>query len=80
VTVNTLVQDVQLAYSNAVSSYQKVANLEPSNANAWFQLAQAAQTANDNPTAVTAYKRYLKLNPDSSTAPQVRQLIKQLSG
>jgi tetratricopeptide (TPR) repeat protein len=79
-TVNDLLQKVQLAYSDAVSSYTKVADLQPGNANGWFQLAQVAQTAGDNTTAVTAYKRYLKLNPNGSGAAQIRQLIKSLGG
>jgi tetratricopeptide (TPR) repeat protein len=82
-TVNTAVSDlaqrVQLAYSSAVSSYQRMADLQPANANSQFQLAQAAQTAGDTSTAVAAYKRYLKLIPNGSTAAQVRALIKQLT-
>jgi tetratricopeptide (TPR) repeat protein len=82
--VNTSVTDaaskVQAAYSGAVASYQKVADLQPNNANAWFQLGQAAQSAQDSATAIKAYKTYLKLNPDSSTAAAVRQLIKSLGG
>jgi tetratricopeptide (TPR) repeat protein len=79
-TVNDLLQKVQIAYSAAVSSYTKVADLQPGNANGWFQLAQVAQTAGDNTTAVSAYKRYLKLNPNGSGAAQIRQLIKSLGG
>jgi cytochrome c-type biogenesis protein CcmH/NrfG len=56
-----------------------VAKLQPNNANAQFQLAQAAQTAGDSTTAVAAYKAYLKLNPDSTTAGAIRQVIKQLT-
>jgi tetratricopeptide (TPR) repeat protein len=82
-TVNTAVSDlaqrVQIAYAGAVSSYQRMADLQPGNANAQFQLAQAAQTAGDTTTAVAAYKRYLKLIPNGSTAAQVRALIKQLT-
>jgi hypothetical protein len=29
---------------------------------------------------VTAYKQYLKLDPASTSAPQIKQLIKQLGG
>jgi len=79
-TVNDLAQRAQLAYSDGVSSYKKVASLQPGNANAWFQLAQVAQTSGDNTTAVSAYKRYLKLNPNGSGAAQIRQLIKSLGG
>jgi tetratricopeptide (TPR) repeat protein len=77
--VSDLQQRTQLAYSNAVSSYDQAAQLQPDNANAWFQLAQAAQTGGDYKTAVKGYKRYLKLNPESTSATQIKQLIKQLS-
>ena len=78
-TVSDLGQRVQLAYANAIASYRKVANLEPGSANAWFQLGQAAQTSGDTTTAVSAYTHYLKLNPSSSTAGQIRALIKSLT-
>jgi tetratricopeptide (TPR) repeat protein len=78
-SVNDLATRAQLSYSDAVTSYQKVADLEPGSADAQFQLAQAAQTAGYNTTAVAAYEKYLKLNPDSTTAGAVRSLIKQLS-
>jgi DNA-binding SARP family transcriptional activator len=76
---NDLYQKTLLAYQNAVGSYKQLAKLQPKNANAQFQLAQAAQTAGDTTTAVAAYKSYLRINPQASTAPQIRQLIKQLS-
>ena len=69
----------QLAYTNAVGSYQKVTKLQPNNASAWFQLAQTAQQSGDAKTAIAGYKRYLKLNPNSTDASQIRALIKQLS-
>jgi tetratricopeptide (TPR) repeat protein len=74
-----LYQRASLAYSGAIGSYKKLVKLQPGNANAQFQLAQAAQTSGDTATAIAAYKAYLKLNPESSTAAAVRQLIKQLS-
>jgi tetratricopeptide (TPR) repeat protein len=76
---NDLYQKTLLGYQNAVGSYKRLAALQPKNPNAQFQLASAAQTAGDSTTAVAAYKAYLKLNPDASTAPQIRALIKQLS-
>jgi tetratricopeptide (TPR) repeat protein len=72
-------QRASLSFSGAVSSYKSLAKLQPGNANAQFQLAQAAQTAGDTTTAIAAYKAFVKLNPTSSTAAQVRQLIKQLT-
>ena len=80
---NASVQDLQsktqLAFTNSVASYQKVTSLQPNNPDGWFQLAQVAQQSGDTKTAVTGYKRYLKLNPNSTNASQIRSLIKELS-
>lgn len=78
-SVTDLQQKVSLAYNGAVGSWQHVTGLQPKNLNAWFQLAQAAQTAGETTVAVSAYKQYLKLNPSSTSAPQIRAIIKQLS-
>lgn len=77
--VNDLSQKVQLAYASVQSSYDQVTQLTPKDPSAWLSLAQAAQTAGDNAAAVKGYKRYLKLSPGTSVAPQIKQLIKQLS-
>jgi len=77
--LQTLQSQVQLGFSNAVSSYQRAATLQPSNANNWFTLAQTAQQSGDVKTAIKAYKKYLALNPDSTSAAQIKALIKQLS-
>ncbi len=74
-----LQQRTQLAYNNALTSYDQVTQLTPKDSNAWFQLAQAAQQAGDTAKAVKGYKRYLALNPDSSSKAQIQQLIQQLS-
>jgi len=78
-SVQVLQQQTQLAYTNAVASYQKAATLQPNEPNAWFTLGQTAQTSGDTATALTAYKRYLKLSPNSTFSTQIRQLIKSLS-
>jgi tetratricopeptide (TPR) repeat protein len=78
-SVNELSQRTQLAFSDVETSYETVAKLAPKDPNSWFNLAQAAQQAGDNTKAVKGYKTYLKLSPGASTAPQIRQLIKQLS-
>ena len=77
--LTNLQQRTQLAYNNALSSYDQVTQLTPKDSNAWFQLAQAAQQAGDTAKAVKGYKRYLALNPDSSSKAQIQQLIQQLS-
>jgi tetratricopeptide (TPR) repeat protein len=79
VTVQDFQQRTQLAYTNAVASYHRAATLRPTDSNAWFTLGQTAQTSGDITTALMAYKRYLKLSPNSTFAAQIRQLIKQLS-
>lgn len=78
--LQNLSQQANLGFQNAVASFQKVAGLEPNNSNAQFQLAQAAQTAGSRTIAVQAYKKYLKLNPNSPSAAQINALIKQLGG
>ena len=77
--VTDLSQRTRLAYAGVQSSYDQVTKLTPKDPNAWFSLAQAAQQAGDNATAVKGYKRFLKLSPGSSIAAQIKQLIKQLS-
>jgi tetratricopeptide (TPR) repeat protein len=77
--VQDLQQRTQLAYNGAVSSYEAVTKLTPNDSNAWFSLAQAAQQAGNYTTAFSAYKRYLKLNPESTSRSQIEALIKQLS-
>jgi len=83
-TLNSVVTDIasraQGAYADAVTSYKQIAKLQPSSADAEFQLAQAAQTAGDSTTAIAAYKAYLKLDPTSPNAAQIRQIVKQLGG
>jgi tetratricopeptide (TPR) repeat protein len=77
--VQDLQQRTQLAYNNALTSYDKVTKLTPDDANAWFQFANTAQQAGNPTAAVKGYKRYLKLSPDSTSKAQIEQLIKQLS-
>jgi len=78
-SVQNLQQQTQLAYTNALTSYQKVTKLTPTNSDAWFQYAQAGQQSGNYAAALTGYKRYLKLNPESTSRTQIEQLIAQLS-
>jgi tetratricopeptide (TPR) repeat protein len=66
------------AYTKAVAAYRQVAQDSPSDPTAWFQLAQAAEQANDTTSAIEGYKRFLKLAPDDPNAAAVRQRVKQL--
>jgi DNA-binding SARP family transcriptional activator len=77
-TTTDLYQRATVAFGDAVGSYKKLVALHPADASAQFQLATAAQTAGDNTSAIAAYKAYVKLDPSSSTAAQVKQLITKL--
>jgi tetratricopeptide (TPR) repeat protein len=77
--VQDLQSRTQLALNNSFSSWQKVTAITPKDSNAWFQYAQAAQQSGNYTDAVKGYKRYLELNPDSTSKSQIEQLIKQLS-
>ena len=77
--VQDLQQRTQLAYNNALTSYDKVTKLTPQSADAWFQFAQVAQAAGNPTAAVKGYRRYLKLNPESTSKAQIEQLIQQLA-
>jgi tetratricopeptide (TPR) repeat protein len=77
--VQNLQQQTQRGYTDALASYGKVTRLTPRDSNAWFQYAQTAQQTGNYAAAVTGYKRYLKLNPASTSKAQIEQLIKQLS-
>jgi tetratricopeptide (TPR) repeat protein len=44
----------------------------------WLQFATAAETAQDYEAAITAYERYLELQPNSPNADQIRERIDAL--
>jgi tetratricopeptide (TPR) repeat protein len=73
----------QQAYQNATRTYKKLVAAipdaeEPDQPSIFLQLAFAAQSGNELNEAIKAYQRYLKVAPDSPSAPQVREQIKQL--
>jgi tetratricopeptide (TPR) repeat protein len=71
--------EAQSAFNSAVTSYTTVTNLHPNDANAWFQLAQASQASGNVASALQSYRKYLQLDPNSTSAAQIRQLMKQLA-
>jgi tetratricopeptide (TPR) repeat protein len=60
------------------SIYERVTLLVEDDPLLWLQFAQAAETAQQYDSAITAYERFLELAPDDPTAPQVEDRIKQL--
>ena len=73
-----LYQKASLAYSQSLTAYRTVAKLRPHDANAEFQVANAAQSAGNYPVAVAALKKYLAMNPETTQKAQIQNLIKQL--
>jgi cytochrome c-type biogenesis protein CcmH/NrfG len=59
---------------------KKLVAADPTDPNAQYQLATAADGAGDTATAKTAYGQFLKLSPDDPLAAQVKQRLEQLSG
>jgi len=66
------------ALTRAVAAYKVVAAAQPNDSAIQFELAQTAETANDLPTAIAAYKRFLTLAPEDQSAPAVKEHIAQL--
>lgn len=66
------------AYDAALSSYQRAAKIQPKNAQAQFGVATAAVNAGKYPVAIDAWKRFLKLDPNSPQKKQIQNEIKQL--
>ena len=69
---------MQAAYGDAKSAYERLARVAPEDPSIQLQLADAAVNSGDTQTALKAYRRFLKLAPDDPTAPLVRQEIKRL--
>jgi tetratricopeptide (TPR) repeat protein len=76
--LNGLYSQLNAAYTDAVATYQRLARVAPDDESVQLDLADAAQRANDIPTAIAAYKQFLKLAPDSPQADLIREQIKQL--
>jgi tetratricopeptide (TPR) repeat protein len=68
----------QQTASQLITALQKVAKLQPNDPDVRLQLAQTAESIGDAAAAIAAYKQYVKLAPDSPSAPQARAKIKAL--
>ena len=67
-------------YAQAVQSYQMVVQLRPGDGDAEFQLGLAASSAGNNHVSVKALEAYLRIEPESPNADQLKQLIADLGG
>jgi tetratricopeptide (TPR) repeat protein len=77
-TLNAAITKMTEALTKAVAAYKLVAAAQPNDASIQFELAQTAETASDLPTAIAAYKRFVKLAPEDQSAPAVKERIAQL--
>ena len=75
---STAYTNFQSAQKSAQGVYQKLSELNPSDATTQIQLGQAAQAAGDTKVAIAAYQDFLKLAPTDPLVPQVKQALKQL--
>jgi tetratricopeptide (TPR) repeat protein len=67
------------ALGAAVKDYQQASKLRPSNSTYLQELANAAANSGNSTVAVAALHRYLKLNPNTPLAPQIRHEIASLA-
>ena len=76
--INDLYTRTTQAYQAAKLKYVQLADLQPNDASIQIQLAQAAENANDLPSAISAYEQFLKLAPDDPSAEAVKARVAQL--
>ncbi len=72
-------QQANTSYGDALQSYETAAKLRPHNAEAQYNVAQAAQAVGQYAVEVRALKAYLKDYPNAPSHSQVKQAIKQLT-
>lgn len=76
--LNAALTKMSTAYAQAVVAYKAVAKAQPRDPAVQFELAQTAEAANELPTAITAYKTFLKLAPEDQSAAAVKQRVAEL--
>jgi len=64
----------------ATSAYGKITALRPRDAQSFFELASVAISAGDTTTALLAFTKYLKLDPNAPDAQTVKDWIAANSG
>jgi tetratricopeptide (TPR) repeat protein len=68
------------ASRNEADVYERLSVLLPDEAVIFLQLGQASFASGDTQGAIKAWKRFLKLAPDDSSAPLIRQQLELLKG
>jgi tetratricopeptide (TPR) repeat protein len=75
---NTAYNKILDSETEAVATYQKIADLNPKDATTQLRLAQVAQSVGDAVVAEKAYKRFLELAPDDPLAASAKKALKAL--
>jgi tetratricopeptide (TPR) repeat protein len=76
--LTTLYTGLQTSYARATALYQRLATNAPNDVLLQLLLANAAYQSQNNPVALKAYHRIIKLSPDSAEAQQAHQQIQFL--
>jgi tetratricopeptide (TPR) repeat protein len=71
-----LYSGLQGAYARATQLYQQITAAQPNDVLLQLLLANAAYQSSNNPVALRAYRRVMKLAPGSAEARQARQQIR----
>jgi tetratricopeptide (TPR) repeat protein len=74
--LTTLYAGLQGSFARATQLYQRVTTHAPNDVLLQLLLANAAYQSQNNPVAIKAYHKVIKLSPDSSEAAQAKQQIK----
>lgn len=73
-----LAGELDTTADKAFQTYRKLARLVPRDAQLQLLIANSAEKGNNPKGAIAAYQRFLKLAPEDSSAPAVRDRIKAL--
>jgi tetratricopeptide (TPR) repeat protein len=73
--LNTRLTDT---YADAQATYERLAKVLPEDESVQLDLADTAQRAGDSEAAIKAYETFLKLAPESPSAPLVEEQLKAL--
>jgi Tfp pilus assembly protein PilF len=79
VRYNDAISQLQSTYSASEQVFARIVKLDPTDSQTLLAYAGSAQQASDPTTALTAYKKFLKLFPDDPSAPYAKQQLKTLN-
>jgi tetratricopeptide (TPR) repeat protein len=76
--INALNSRLTDTYTDAQTTYERLAKVVPEDESVQLDLADTAQRAGDAEAAIKAYETFLELAPESPTAPLVEEQLKAL--